>query len=177
MSKIPLIVLIAALTVLVLLVYCLLREEPITQSGAPHPQHAEMHRGGDSERHAELKVIGTIHGGFHIIILTLLMAMGIKKKSQAFGGVLIAGAAYLAVFLLLTLAYFAGSSDRVFAMGLSLPALTLMFGMWIVPSLFLILYVLNFKNWIYSDRDEEQFEALLQASKLSSVPEEENNGS
>lgn len=156
----------------------LFSDPPANAAGLAHPEYATMLQGGDPLRHSGKLMLGWLVALGQASLFTGLLVLGIRRGQRPVPGrgVFLAGlVAYLAVFSLLMLSYRtfmrdpAGAADRIF---LSFPAPTawMLYGVWIVPLVFLVLYMVLFEDWIYGPEEERKFQQLL-AERRASHPE------
>lgn len=145
--------------------------------GAIHPQFASMESGGPgASRHAEVLWVGWLLGALEIGLFVALLAFGGGRRTTRGFGVplLLGGIAYLAVWTALVLAYRAEASGAEPLFFLGFPAATawMLFGLWPVPLLFAVYYVVGFDRWVATPDDLAELER-----RLASVREQAGNGS
>lgn len=164
MSKIPLILFALTAIIAALLLFSLLRPEGPTGHGVPHTEFSEMNHGGNADRHDSLIVIGGLYGGLQIVFFVTVLCFGIRRDRSTFIPLIVGGVAYFVVFAAMSATYARGMDSAPIVLGLPLPTSLMVFGMWGIPVVFVILYIANFRSWIYNDDDAQRFAELLQES-------------
>ena len=135
--------------------------------GVSHVRIPEMLQGDDGlERHQDLLIVGWLLGSIIIAAFVSLLIFGARSKHPSpvrTVSFLVGGLIYEAVFAVMCRTYaellHTGSSDFLGPF----PAATtwLVFGIWSVPTYFVVLYVVAFPAWIHSPEEERQFQKLL----------------
>jgi len=93
------------------------------------------------------------------------LCLGVRRDRSALLPLVLAGGAYVAVFAAIVGTYAAGMDDAPIVLGLPLPTALLLFAMPSVPWLFILLYIVKFRQWIYNDEDAQRFAELLTQSR------------
>lgn len=145
-----------------------LTPEPDHSHGVPHATVAQMDQGGDGEsRHQQLLVPAWIFGSLQILGFVGLLAW---SASSSPGGALkwatwvICGLAFEVVFAAMCLSYSRALSDPMaepFWGGFPVGTAWMMYGLWIVPGLFVLAYVIRFDAWIATPEQLRQFDKIL----------------
>ena len=145
-------------------------EAPPNASGINHPTFDTMLQGGDgAARHRPMLWLGWLAGVLQILFFVGLVLLGLRRGDRVTAGrgaVIGAAVAFLAVFTLLVRSYRgfmlqgAGAESQLF-LGFPAPTAWMLFGLWTVPGVFLILYVLRFDSWILDAEALARFERLL----------------
>ena len=158
-----------------ILTVALLGDEPPNGHGIPHPRIDAMRAGGDGVARAEgLLGSAVALGAVLIAVFAIAIRVGASSASAARAGrglgswLAIATAGWLAVWIALVLSYRAFSRGGPPQAGelelfLGFPAATawMIYGLWIAPVAFTLIYFIGFDRWIYTADDERRFEALL----------------
>ncbi|MEM7386269.1 MAG: hypothetical protein AAF514_15105 [Verrucomicrobiota bacterium] len=157
----------ACLTLLALLIaisltlaFSLTLPLPEAATGAPHPEHTEMRQGGGSERHDGRLFLGWIYGVAQIGVFMVAIGLSIPGNRPGRWWLIPASALYLAVFSAMMLAYAKDVTEAPFVLGFPLPTALLVFGMWPASALFVVLYSMQFRSWVYSEADAKRFEEI-----------------
>lgn len=175
----PILVLTAAwVTVLVIL----FTPEIGDSHGYAHPQINAMDQGGDGlERHRSVFLSAWLFGSVLIVLFVSLLAWAtvgqpagdaVRSASLDFRlpAFVLGGLLFEAVFTILCLSYRASLAhpDQPTFWG-PFPAATsvLLFGIWLFPSFFVILYVLFFQRWILPPANRRRFDELVAEAKRS----------
>ena len=145
--------------------------------GFAHPEVANMQVGGDGAlRHDRILWFGWAFGILQVAFFVVLIAYGGSKQGKL--GLLkipifIAGILYAATFTAVVYTYQTYTSTDDPAMFLSLPVPTawMVYGLWIVPMLFVFLYMFTFDSWTFRDEDMKRFEELLAQKHAASGDE------
>lgn len=141
--------------------------------GLAHSKFAAMDQGGNgAARHSSLMITGWIFGGLQIAAFVALLAwVSGTKPCRADGRrtvFLLGGLIFEAVFAMMCLAYHNSLTDVEVAFIGPFPAGVswLLFGMWIFPVFFILLYVVFFERWILPLRSVNRFAELTAPSSL-----------
>lgn len=160
------------LTLDVVLIVAMTRPVPEAANGEPHAEYTSMSQGGTAARHQGRLVIGWIYGAVQIGLFVCCLGLGVgptRPKRWLIAG---CGALYLGIFSGLMLAYSKGIAGAPTVLGFPLPTTWLVFGMWPTAALFAVLYVVQFRQWIYSPEDARRFEEIR-----ARYPGDDNRGS
>lgn len=175
MSKLPIVLLVLTFTIAGCLALCLATDEPATGHGVPHQDIAQMNKGGDADRHSGVIWLATVYGAFQIAFLVTALRLGVRGGCRPVT-LIVGGVAYLAVFAAMVAAYRSGMESAPLILGLPLPTFLMVFGMWGVPVAFVVLYVVKFRDWIYSEEDSHRFAELMSQSSQSRPTGEATDG-
>ncbi len=85
--------------------------------------------------------------------------------------IILAGLAYLGAFVSMVAAYAQPTGALPLVLGVSLPT-ALLIVMWIAPTPFVVLYIVNFERWVYNDDDRRRFAKLMQRSHRNAPSED-----
>ena len=170
-------VLLGALWMLVVIALCI--PEAPNGHGVEHATIRAMDQGGDgTQRHESLLFIGWVLGSAMICLFTGLLAWGtVHRPFQTVAAeqgpalrsdgrliwFLVGGLLFEAVFGILCYSYWESLADPggEFS-GPFPPALSwLLFGVWLFPAFFIVLYVAYFDRWILPPENAQRFEQLL----------------
>jgi hypothetical protein len=150
-----------------LLAWVLLGDEPENGHGMAHPRVEAMRAGGDASVRADDALwAGAALGCLLIVLFALCLRLGAQRGDgrSGVGRWLLAGtAAWLGVFLAVVLGYRAfagGDTDRI-VMGFPAATAWMIYGLWSVPAVFTVLYMVGFERFVSSRDAERAFEALL----------------
>jgi len=173
---IPAIVLIALWGVIFVI---LLTPEIPDGVGFSHSTYHAMDQGGDgARRHRALLVSGWIFGSLQIAFFVSLLAWGmLRQPSQAettgahrtektalhLWLFLVGGLFYEGVFGMMCLAYRNSltSPDVAFLGPFPAGVSWLLFGIWLFPAYFIVLYVMLFNRYVVSPQNMQRFEELV----------------
>jgi hypothetical protein len=145
---------------------------PENAAGGTHLKFTKaMNEGGDARaRHEGKLIVGWIFGLAQVALFTGLLALGARKRGQLGRfktPIAIGGAAYAAVWTLLVVtyrSYMLGENQELY---LSFPAPTavMLYGIWLVPIFFVVVYLLYFDRVYFTKEDAERFEQILEAKR------------
>ena len=132
---------------------------------APHPDYPSMLQ-STSQYNAAGAWLAVAVGLLMISVMILTMMVGMHRpnhKSKFVSVLLRIAIVYALVWVCIKLtndAYMAGNSELIIG-GFPLPTALLMYGMGIFPLVMLPFYYKYFDRDVYSDADQEKFEAIL----------------
>ena len=147
--------------------------------GFEHTRFSEMDQGGDgTERHESLLIPGWIFGSVLIALFVSLLAWGTadepsrtdttessraRKSYARVGAFVFGGLIYESVFGMLCLVYRDSLADPDVAFAGPFPAGVswLLFGIWLIPGLFIVLYVVFFHRWILPPENSQRLAQLV----------------
>ncbi len=158
---------ILAFAMLALVAISLVVPERPLGHGFTHPEIASMERGGEGYSRAEdVLELGWAFGLAQVLFFTGLLALGARNRRGLRGlgpGLLVGGLVYTLTWTALVLTYrtYALSSVHVLFLGFPAPTAIMLFGLYAVPGIFLVLYVVGFERWIASPSDLEALERRL----------------
>ena len=151
--------------------------------GRPHPRIQQVNQGGvDTGRHDQVLITGWSFGALLIAVFVSLIAWPVylgtaaskqTQKTQATGSkrwwiaYLIGLVLYEIVFAAVCLGYHASLADPHNPDFIGpFPAGTawMLFGLWPLPTFFIVLYVIYFDRWIFTSNDQEQLAKLVHLS-------------
>ena len=134
-------------------------EEPVAGRGAAHPTHTTMNHGGDSSRHDARLTIGWIYAAAQIVFAVCGLSLGLKTEQSwtlwALGGF------YLAVFSLMFSVYRFEPSHSKIVFGFSQPTAMVVYGIWPAGLVFVVAYVVFFREWVFDENDRVKFDQIL----------------
>ncbi len=163
----------------VLVIIILLTPETSNGHGLPHADYKVMDQGGDgAARHASLLLAGWLLGSVLIAIFVSLLAWGTvgppdarktaepsnpQKPDRRWLVFLIGGLLYEAAFGMMCLAYRDSltSADVAFVGPFPAGVTWLLFGIWFVPTFFVVVYVVSYDRWIYPPANARRFARLV----------------
>ena len=135
--------------------------------GIGHPEFKTMLAGGPGpERHSNIFWAGLAFAVTQAAFFIALLLFGIRKKGHpgpARIPVLVAGAAFVAIFVLLFFSYRRYMDDPSPDLFLTLPAPTawMIYGVWLFPIVFVFIYRRYFDSWFLTDEDMARFNAMI----------------
>lgn len=135
--------------------------------GVPNPAVGTMLAGGEgAARYENVWWLGLAFGLLQVVFFVGALAFGANKKS-GLGPLkvpfIVGGIAYAAVFTAMVLAHrsYAASDTHSLFLGFPIPTAWMMYGVWLVPLVFMFAYLFLFDSWIYTEEDRNRFERLL----------------
>lgn len=137
--------------------------------GQPHPEFSAMDQGGDGlHRHRQVFLPGCLFGGVMIAMFVGLLYWGLEGSTSParIGAFVLGGLLYEGVFAMMCLTYWRSLTAEDVAFWGPFPASLswLLFGVWGIPSFFIVLYVLCFPRWILPPHSKRRFRELVEAS-------------
>jgi hypothetical protein len=165
----------AAMTLLLLLI--LLAEPVAGAGGVAHPVFEGMRRGGDGA--ARLQHIGAYAYAFQALLLALIVALstlGISERhrSARLRGYMISTFLFSAFILWRMVAshqQFLATGETTYFMGFPAATAWAIYGVWAGAVPLMIIYVAGFRQYIYTEDDEAQFNALLEETRAQDTQE------
>lgn len=157
-----------------LLIAIMTAEEVVNAGGIAHSQISGMTSGGDGE--LRLEHIGTYAFLFQSILLLLIVclcALGVspRYRSNAFYGYM-AGCYGLMLFIWWQMYFghqgFMQTGEITYFMGFPTPTAWQMYGTWFGAIPLMLIYTLGFRKFIYTQADDEAFQAVLTKHKSTS---------
>lgn len=139
--------------------------------GVVHPEFSTMQHGGHGvERQETIIWFGLVYGLLMIVLFVCCLALGSAKggkvgpfaKPLVMGGFLFAG-----IFAAMVHSYAGYVSEEQHALFLSLPQPTawMVYGLWALPIIFILLFVVTFDRWNLRKEDIKKFEELVSARR------------
>ncbi len=135
--------------------------------GVANPAVGTMLSGGDgAARYENTWWLGLAFGLFQVVFFVAALAFGAYKH----GGLgplkipfIVGGALYAAVFAAMVLSHrtYTATSEHALFLGFPIPTAWMMYGVWLVPLVFMFLYLFTFDGWMYTDADREKFERMM----------------
>ena len=164
----------------VVLVALWLVAPPPAATGMVHPDFPSMQRGGESQSSLPgPRLLSSLFGLLVIGLFALSMAAGYRRKERL-GGVkywLLAGfAGYVMVYSGMVVSYWKyieQQTQTVYLGGVPAPTAWMLYGMWLFPFLFTILYSCNFDRWVITPEDLERFRQLVEENRSNSAGTED----
>jgi len=176
-SWLPALILIALWTTLLTVLFT---PEVPDGHGRPHEEIQRMSQGGvETGRHDRVLVRGWSFGAVMIVGFVSLIAWPVYlgtdvsshppaiRSNRRWVAFLVGLVLYEIVFAALCLAYHASLADPYQPAFIGpFPAGTawMLFGLWPLPTFFIVLYVVNFDRWIFTAKDQEQLAELVRGS-------------
>ena len=139
--------------------------------GIEHPEYSTMQMGADGEaRHARILWVGWFFGVCQIVLFVTALGLGMRKE-HGLGPIkaplILGGGVFAVIFTLLVLSYrdyMLGESTSL-VMGFPVPTAWMIYGMWIFPVFFVLLYMRAFDAWYLTEADRARFDAVLAETK------------
>ena len=135
--------------------------------GFQHFQFETMQQGGPGIlRHSRILWMGWVYGILMIAVFTACLMLG-AKKGDRLGPLrkplLVGGVLFAVVFTFLILSYRTYMNEDSHSLTLSLPRPTawMLYGLWVFPVYFVVLYVLTFDRWFLTEEDMKRFQEIL----------------
>ena len=156
------------LAITVTLILSLIRPEPPDYSGRPHPEIEEMRIGGDgAARMQGYKTAGFIILGCSILLFIALMVFGVsgRHRTRAFWiwmGINSLVLLYVSYRIMSGYLDYLSTGKLTFIMGFPEPTAWMIYGIWGGGALFVILYVVGFKKFIYTPQDESVLQDIAE---------------
>ena len=136
--------------------------------GLDHPQFESMEIGGPgAERHEHILWLGWVLAMLEILFFVCCLAFGARRngrvgpiaKPLAFGAVV-----YMIVFTMMILAYrgFMNADEYPFFLSLPVPTAWMLYGVWVWPAFFILLYIITYGRYIWTDEDQVRFDEILE---------------
>jgi len=132
--------------------------------GFQHATFAAMDQGGDgANRHGPLFIAGWLLGSLLIAFFVSLLFFGTESRAHWLPFFL-GGLIYEGVFGMLCLSYWKSLSDSAAVFLGPFPASVswLLFGIWLIPAVFVVLYVAFFRRWIFPIESAREFGRLVE---------------
>lgn len=111
----------------------------------------------------------------NIFILCLYLGLRNRSGQKSIGRWLVTGyLLYCLAFGLMVLAdlNYLNEATTAFFLGFPIPTAWMIYGMWFVPLLFSILFIIKYNSWVLSQDDLRTFEKILQDRKQRLGPNE-----
>ena len=141
-------------------------EEPPDSQGYEHLDKRTMRQGGAGERHSQVLWLGAAFGVLQLLLFVGCLGFALRgdrgstraKTWALLGG----GVLYLAVFLVLIVAYqdYLKDPTRLF-LSLPLPTAVMLWVLWPFPLYFVFVYSMKFEDWVFRKEDSQRFRELV----------------
>jgi hypothetical protein len=135
--------------------------------GAPNEGHATMLSGGDgAARYENVWWLALLFGLTQIVFFLAALAVGGRKKS-GYGPlkmpIVIGGIAYAIVFAGMILSHrsYVDDDNPALFLGFPIPTAWMMYGVWLVPLVFMFLYLIKFDDWFFTEKDRKKFDEIV----------------
>ena len=136
--------------------------------GRDHPEFHTMQQGGSGvERHQRVVWLGLTFGILQILFYVWCLLLGLREPGKHKWAFILGGILYAGTFSLVVVADQAYIRADMPHLWLSFPVPTaiMLYGVWTVPVLFLVLYVVNFDRWVLTSEDLQKFREFLAAKR------------
>ena len=141
-------------------------DEPDRSHGFPHATFADsMQQGGSGvERHAVVRWWGLAFGTLQIIFFVSCLVLGVRDSQRPRWIFLLGGLAYMATFWALVFADYAYAQDDApsLVLGFPLPTALMLYGLWSIPLVFMVFYIVRFERCILDPQELEEFQRAAQ---------------
>lgn len=139
--------------------------------GVEHPEYSTMLRGeSGKERHEHILWLGWFFGVLISTLFVACLAFGARRNDVvgpikvpiAIGGVI-----YLLIWSALVWSYrdfMNGNIDGRFLL-LPIPLAWMVYGLWLFPTFFIVLFVVKYEEYFWNDESESKFREILEAKK------------
>lgn len=149
-------------------------------AGAVHPEFATLRIGGDGEaRSAGTLLRGWIYGALAIAFFAASFALAVHRPGLGLGPMRRAfwasTIAYQVAWALFMLSYrrFAEAPERVeFWFALPEPTALMIYVLWPLPALYMLLYLRDFRRFVWTERDEASMERLIAVTRGTEVADD-----
>lgn len=149
--------------------------------GVVHPDNATMQIGADGEaRHDRILWVAWFFGLCQIVIFIAALSLGMRKENglgPVRAPLLAGGAVFATIFTLLFLSYrdYMRGEETAIVLGFPAPTAWMVYGVWLFPLFFAVLYLRAFDAWYLTEADRARFDALLAKAKRSAHGGPEGN--
>ncbi|MDA0804753.1 MAG: hypothetical protein O3A23_03810 [Proteobacteria bacterium] len=158
----------AICTTMTVILLLILTADPVANAGgAAHPVFAGMRIGGDGL--ARLETIGSLGYAFQALLLSLIVAfatLGVSERHRT---------PRLRAYMIATLVFslfilwrmvashlnFIATGETSYFMGFPTATAWAMYGVWLGGIPLVFIYTLGFRQFIYTDEDQAEFERLV----------------
>lgn len=174
MKTIHIILLLVAIFLLVIGML-FMTEPPAFVTGQPHQEFKTILKGGESMSfNSRTNVLAYAFGLCATGLLCLFLILGAIRKGSLDGirpWLIGASMVYLIVYSLMYLSdtHYAATGHTEFVMGWPKPTAWMIYVMWAAPSLFVMIYIFKFRDWILTEADEERFAELVKQRRAKEM--------
>ena len=170
MKRLPIVLFVILLAMCGVVGWLAFQEPAANQAGIAHPDHPAMALGADGvARHQGLLGVGFLFAFLIVAFFIGLLFFGLQRRGEAVRGwapILAVAVLFVGVFvaLFVTYARYMESPDpqRLF-LGFPPPTAWMLYGVWGVPLLFIVLYVIRFNEWVFGASEETAYQDLLES--------------
>ena len=147
----------------------LLIAEKADSHGVAHDKFpATMQQGGSgAERHEHLRVLGWALATLQVVFMVTCLTLGVVKRRERRGPFLVVGSLFVLLFTLLMIAdaaYARGESEQL-VLSFPLPTALMLYGVYGIPVLFMLVYMVKFDSWILTPEDIERYRKLVKEKR------------
>ena len=145
--------------------------------GFTHAEFETMNAAGPgAERHEKVLWLAWAFGMLEIVFFLTCLAFGGRKAGKVgplARPIVIGGVVYAAVFTLMVLSYRGYMNEDTHALFLGFPQPTawMLYGLWVFPFFFLLLYIFIFDRWTFTDEDLARFHEILAQRRANEADE------
>ena len=139
--------------------------------GVVHPEHGTMLQGGPGkERHDHILWLGWVFGALIAVLFVTSLAFGARQNDKVgpLGKpIFIGGVIYVLIWSAMVWTYHGymnGDTEGRFLF-LPIPTALMVYAYWGFPLYFIIMYMVMFPKYIWSEETEAKFFALVEAKK------------
>lgn len=139
--------------------------------GFEHPDYSTMQRGGPGkERHDHILWLGWFFGVVVCTLFVSLLAFGARRNDEV-GSIkipfTIGGVIYVLIWSAMIWSYrgyMNGDTESRFLL-LPIPTAWMVYGIWLFPAFFIVLFVVKYEEYFWNDESERKFNEILEAKK------------
>jgi len=146
---------------------------PANVTGQAHDVYKTMLKGGTSmSADSTTNILAYLFGLCATGLLCLFLILGAIRKGKLDGirpWLIMASVAYLAANSLTYISdsYYVETAHTRFFLGWPVPTAWMIYIMWSTPTLFVLMYIFKFRDWILTEEDEARFEELVKARRAT----------
>ncbi len=133
-----------------------------TGQPGPHPEFSTMQRGGDGAvRHGHVFWIGAAMGILMVVFICACLALGMSRNGKAGPArlpMLLSTAPFVLIFVGLFTSYreFMTAGGGPLVWGLPAPTAWMLYGAWMFPLVFVVVFLIYFDRWFVRPADLER---------------------
>jgi hypothetical protein len=169
LKRLPIVLFVILLGMCGVVLWLAVQEPAVNQAGIAHPDHPAMALGADgAARHDDLLGVGFLFAALIVAFFVGLLFFALQRRGEPTPGkgtILVSGAVFLGAFVALFLTYSrylrAPDPERLF-LGFPPPTAWMLYGVWGIPVVFVLIYVIRFNEWVFGAGEETEYEKLLE---------------
>lgn len=134
--------------------------------GVAHPQFKTMLSGGDGEaRYVPIWWLAWAFALLQVTFFMALLALGVLKKGSLgplLRPLLVGWLIFAGIFtgLIVAHARYVGTAEHALVFGFPAPTAWMIYGVWVFPAAFVVLYLVTFDRWGFTKADETRLAEL-----------------